>query len=206
MSPYIDTITPKHPAHPLLLLAVALAICAATAHAADVNHSSVKPKLSPAAARTIAMKDLKKLLQFARRPDRASIVELSRQFGFNYKVEVCHAVESADDWCWYDTHYARVPAASIQSAGFGTHKRTRLPTARIWLQVLDKRVCFSAAELEELFGPGEHFATPIPILSPGDPVPTLERFLIYRSVPGGGAFALEAAYRGPCMSSVEIRF
>jgi hypothetical protein len=190
----------------VVLLAIALTACAVSARAADVPERVANPKLSQAAARASALKDLKKLVRFAQRPADTSIVALSRQFGFTYTVDECHPTEDADDWCWYEARYSRPPAAGLSSVGFGTDKRSGQPTARLLLDVIDPRVCLSPVEVEKVLGPGKHFATPIPHLAPGQPLPPIKRGFVYRAIPGGGALSVDAHYSGPCLSLVLIDF
>lgn len=191
---------------PCAIFAIALTAGAARAHATEVIEQAVNPKLSRAAARSIVWNDVKKLVRFAQQPAKASIIELSRQFGFNYTVDECYAVEFATDWCRYRARYPSKPAAGLSSIGFGKDKRSRQPSASMSLNVLDPRVCITAAEVEKVLGPGEWFATPFPHLPPGEPLPPLERLFAYRAIPGGGSLDVEVAYTGACMSSMEVRF
>lgn len=191
---------------PPVLIAIALTAGAARAHATEVIEPAVNPKLSRAAARSIVWNDLKKLVRFAQQPGKASIIELSRQFGFNYTLDECYAVEFATDWCTYQARYRSTPAAGLFSIGFGRDKRSRQPTASMSLVVLAPRVCITPAEIEKTLGRGELYATPIPQLIPGEPLPPAVRLLGYSAIPGGDALSVSAAYAGSCLSRVRIDF
>jgi hypothetical protein len=187
-----------------LLFSMALTACAASAHATEVIERAVNPKFSKASARTSAWNDLKKLVRFAQQPAKASIMELSRQFGFNYTVGECHPVESSEDWCEYQARYPRKPVTRLAMIGFGTNQRTRQPMARMSLQILDPRVCFTPAEMETVLGPGELYATPVPLLMPGQSLPPFVRVFDYSAIPRGGVLGVNVEYAGRCAKHVNI--